>query len=167
MRNFTWNRFPIKNLLIDSLLTPIVESTYLRFLVVYGQVERTSHQTFLQCLSRYACIVATTRRAAYNGWSISINAFFCCVTTGKGIVYTWFGSINGSWFTVNRSNEWRYVCIMKEKWISGDRSYALLCLRARPHGLVWVRTEIHFQYSNCLQKTWGNTCWKYRRSGQR
>ena len=24
MRNFTWNRFPIKNLLIDSLLTPIV-----------------------------------------------------------------------------------------------------------------------------------------------
>jgi len=29
MRNFTWNRFPIKYLLIDSLLTPIVESTYL------------------------------------------------------------------------------------------------------------------------------------------
>jgi len=29
MRNFTWNRFPIKNVLIDSLLTPIVESTYL------------------------------------------------------------------------------------------------------------------------------------------
>jgi len=29
MRNFTWNRFPIKNLLIDSLLTPIVKSTYL------------------------------------------------------------------------------------------------------------------------------------------
>jgi len=29
MRNFTWNRFPIKNLLIDSLLTLIVESTYL------------------------------------------------------------------------------------------------------------------------------------------
>ena len=29
MRNFTWNRFPIKNLLIDSLLTTIVESTYL------------------------------------------------------------------------------------------------------------------------------------------
>jgi len=28
MRNFSWNRFPIKNLLIDSLLTPIVESTY-------------------------------------------------------------------------------------------------------------------------------------------
>jgi len=27
MRNFTWHRFPIKNLLIDSLLTPIVEST--------------------------------------------------------------------------------------------------------------------------------------------
>ena len=29
MRNFTWNRFPVKNLLIDSLLAPIVESTYL------------------------------------------------------------------------------------------------------------------------------------------
>ena len=29
MRNFTWHRFPIKHLLIDSLLTPIVESTYL------------------------------------------------------------------------------------------------------------------------------------------
>ena len=29
MRNFTWNQFPIKNLLIDSLLTPIAESTYL------------------------------------------------------------------------------------------------------------------------------------------
>jgi len=26
MCNFTWNRFPIKNLLIDSLLTPIVET---------------------------------------------------------------------------------------------------------------------------------------------
>ena len=32
MRNFTWNRFPIKNLLIDYLLTPIVESTYLHIL---------------------------------------------------------------------------------------------------------------------------------------
>ena len=29
MRNSTWNRFPIKNLLIDSLITPIVEITYL------------------------------------------------------------------------------------------------------------------------------------------
>jgi len=29
MRNFTRNRFPIKNLLIDCLLTPIVESTFL------------------------------------------------------------------------------------------------------------------------------------------
>jgi len=29
MRKFTWNRFPIKKLLIDSLLTPIVESTHL------------------------------------------------------------------------------------------------------------------------------------------
>ena len=29
MRNFTWNRFPIKSLLIDSLFTPIVESAYL------------------------------------------------------------------------------------------------------------------------------------------
>jgi len=29
MRNFTWNRFPIKNLLIDSLLTPIAWNTYL------------------------------------------------------------------------------------------------------------------------------------------
>ena len=29
MHNFTWNRFPVKNLLIESLLTPIVESTYL------------------------------------------------------------------------------------------------------------------------------------------
>jgi len=29
MRNFTWNRFLIKNLLIDSLLAPIVESKYL------------------------------------------------------------------------------------------------------------------------------------------
>jgi len=29
MCNFTWDRLPIKNLLIDSLLTPIVESTYL------------------------------------------------------------------------------------------------------------------------------------------
>jgi len=33
MRNFTWNRFPIKNLLIDSLLPPIVESTYLGELI--------------------------------------------------------------------------------------------------------------------------------------
>jgi len=30
MRNFSWNRFPIKKLLIDSLLTLIVESTYLK-----------------------------------------------------------------------------------------------------------------------------------------
>jgi len=29
MRNFTWNRFPIKNLLIESFLSPIMESTYL------------------------------------------------------------------------------------------------------------------------------------------
>jgi len=29
MRNFTWNRFPVENLQIDFLLTPIVESTYL------------------------------------------------------------------------------------------------------------------------------------------
>ena len=32
MRNIKWNRFPIKNLLIDSLHTPIVESTYLECL---------------------------------------------------------------------------------------------------------------------------------------
>jgi len=32
MRNFSWNRFPIKNLLIDSLLTPIVESTHASWL---------------------------------------------------------------------------------------------------------------------------------------
>jgi len=30
MRDFKWNCFPIENLLIDSLLTPIVESTYTR-----------------------------------------------------------------------------------------------------------------------------------------
>jgi len=34
MHNFTWNRFPVKNLLIGSLLeTPIVESTYLESIV--------------------------------------------------------------------------------------------------------------------------------------
>jgi len=27
VRNFTWNGFPIKNCLVDSMLTPIVEST--------------------------------------------------------------------------------------------------------------------------------------------
>jgi len=32
MRNFTWNRFPIKNLLIDSLLTPIVIRFQAKFL---------------------------------------------------------------------------------------------------------------------------------------
>jgi len=32
MRNFTLNRFPIKILLIDSLLIPIVESTCLNIL---------------------------------------------------------------------------------------------------------------------------------------
>ena len=37
MRNFTWNRFPIKNLLIDSLLTPIVESTYLNVVIVSSE----------------------------------------------------------------------------------------------------------------------------------
>jgi len=36
MRNFTWNRFPIKNLLIDSLLTPIVESKYLNCRAVWS-----------------------------------------------------------------------------------------------------------------------------------
>jgi len=38
MRNFKWNRFPIKNLLIDSLLTvtPIVESTHLLWLCFTG-----------------------------------------------------------------------------------------------------------------------------------
>ena len=35
MRSFTWNRFPIKNLLIDSLLAPIVESTYLNIIQMY------------------------------------------------------------------------------------------------------------------------------------
>jgi len=34
MCNFTWNRFPIKNLLIDSLLTPITESAYLVSMMV-------------------------------------------------------------------------------------------------------------------------------------
>ena len=38
MRNFTWNIFPIKNLLIDALLTPIVESTYL----IHGRVRHAS-----------------------------------------------------------------------------------------------------------------------------
>jgi len=32
---FTWSRFPIKNLLIDFLLTPIMESTYLNVTNLY------------------------------------------------------------------------------------------------------------------------------------
>jgi len=51
MRNFTWNRFPIKNLLIDSLLTPIVESTLLNMLtmptVMYEQLMPTDYRTAL------------------------------------------------------------------------------------------------------------------------
>jgi len=39
MGNFTWNRFPIKNLLIDSLFTPTVESTYLITSIVASQGE--------------------------------------------------------------------------------------------------------------------------------
>jgi len=34
MRNFTLNRFPIKNLLIDSLLTPIVGSTCCKLMYI-------------------------------------------------------------------------------------------------------------------------------------
>ena len=37
MRNFTWSRFPIQNLLIDSLLTPIVESTYMLIISFFLQ----------------------------------------------------------------------------------------------------------------------------------
>jgi len=51
MRNFTWNRFPIKNLLIDSLLPPIVESTLLNMLtmptVMYEQLMPTDYRTAL------------------------------------------------------------------------------------------------------------------------
>jgi len=45
-RNFTWNRFPIKNLLFDSLLTPIVESTYSNL---------TSHDSFWEKGSPRSC----------------------------------------------------------------------------------------------------------------
>jgi len=53
MRNFTWNRFPIKNLLIDSLLTPIVESTYLKTIAVthYAFLRANVHEHFTE-LSR-------------------------------------------------------------------------------------------------------------------
>jgi len=44
MRNFTWNRFPFKNLLIDSLLTPIVESTYLNLPKFVSLQEKQANQ---------------------------------------------------------------------------------------------------------------------------
>ena len=53
MRNFTWNRFPIKNLLIDSLLTPIVESTYLnylRFAQEQTNIPRLEYGQFVRCV---------------------------------------------------------------------------------------------------------------------
>ena len=48
MRNFMWNRFPIKNLLIDFLLTPIVESTYLKI-----------HFSFT--LKTFVCVVTVSK----------------------------------------------------------------------------------------------------------
>jgi len=62
MRNFTWNRFPIKNLLIDSLLTPIVESTHhpdcyascwLIFLPCVGFVSIYASTAIRSCILNY------------------------------------------------------------------------------------------------------------------
>jgi len=47
MRNFTRNRFPIKNLLIDSLLTLIVESTYLNMFLWFPHDKDGSFDTSL------------------------------------------------------------------------------------------------------------------------
>jgi len=60
MRSFTWNRFPIKNLLIDSLLTPIVESTYLNrrlYLEDYCSLSRKPYWQQIQVLKM--CSVGT------------------------------------------------------------------------------------------------------------
>ena len=67
MCNFTWNWFPIKNLLIDSLLTPIVESTYLN----RGMCKLESSQ---KDESRWQ---STDSSKAYrNTWAGVLNIFY-------------------------------------------------------------------------------------------
>jgi len=75
MRNFTWNRFPIKNLLIDSLLTPIVKTTYLnKDMCKFGSSQKSKpdgrrlfprkHTETLVFLSGYyRCVTSWTHEA--------------------------------------------------------------------------------------------------------
>jgi len=70
MRNFTWNRFPIKNLLIDSLLTPIVESTYLNC-DIHVSVQNKCYHTAYTLPTCMAISVSTphSSKAPFYQWN--------------------------------------------------------------------------------------------------
>jgi len=81
MRNFTWNRFPIKNFLIDSLLTPIVESTYLNTMKTWTclhcawKINQGTGATFYTATKRTYIILL---QSAHTFYTATKRTFLCC-----------------------------------------------------------------------------------------
>ena len=75
MRNFTWNRFPIKNLLIDSLLTPIVKSTSLKLVILHIQqncnTSKLMHRHMLMTYSSQLGSLYSEKWLDIQGFTIS------------------------------------------------------------------------------------------------
>jgi len=95
MRNFTWNRFPIKNLLIDSLLTPIVESTYLngdmcKFEALQKDESR-AQSTDSSKAYRTLVLLSVAKSISVTGNTILLtkNKYDTCEYTHKPVVCGW------------------------------------------------------------------------------
>ena len=98
MRSFTWNRFPIKNLLIDSLLTPIVESTYLNSLNVCeirSRVTEARHRHSRICKSSLL---------KWKHWPLTESAWYAWATTTK--LMRFFFNL---FYEVFPKQKWKYL----------------------------------------------------------
>jgi len=73
MRNFTWKRFPIKNLLIDSLLTPSVESTYLNRYMCKFESSQKDESRWQSTDSSKAYRNTSAFKCSYQGFAPNIN----------------------------------------------------------------------------------------------
>jgi len=124
MRDFTWNRFPIKNLLIDSLPTPIVESTCLTTVKMSNDIKRK----VIQVKTEKTQAIFTWSRICTKICSRSAWCYFCSV-----VYYLW-SIVLGTLYV-------SYVCICARSVVRS----VLYVIWARDSQKLWNQWEAVLQ----------------------
>ena len=134
MRKFMWNRFPIKNLLIDSLLTLIVESTYKHL----GQTWKCDWKVcLLSSVTNGWNDVKKVSKAAWGRqcWQCTNKAFRSFVRDLR----TGCGSNTSPDFTSPGADRQRLVLCVKQNFL--DIWLSVLCVAARIFAFAGVCFE--------------------------